>query len=88
MISVVIAVMIILLDLILGFIVLFRGKGRGVNIIFFLLTFFVALWVGANTLVDVAPSQYIALLATRATFFLTSWAMFFLLCFALIFPRN
>ena len=76
MISVVIAVMIILLDLILGFIVLSAVK---VGSEYYILSsnFFVALWVGANILVDVAPSQYIALLATRATFFLTSWAMFF-----------
>jgi len=88
MISTAIAITIVLLDLILGFIVLFRGKGREVNVVFFFLTFFVALWVGSNTVVDAISSQYVSLLATRSTFFSTSWAMFFLLYFALIFTRK
>ena len=85
--TIIFAIIIILLDVVLGFTVLFRSKRRGINLVFALLTFFVAIWIGSNTIVDIAPSHDLALLATRITFFSTTWAMFLLFCFAVTFPR-
>jgi len=76
------------LNIILGLVVIFRNKKSKMNIVFFVVDCFIIITLLSNYLVDFTHSAASALMWTRITNFAALWVMFFLLYFALIFPKT
>jgi K+-sensing histidine kinase KdpD len=76
------------LNILLGFLVLFRNKKSSVNISFFLMTSFISFWIVALYLSDNVSNIGFGTISLKAVEIFGAWLAYFFLVFTLNFPRE